>query len=70
MVADYTAGFFYDDARAATESVLRKRSVPIVVGGTGMYYAGKLFESTFIRFGRCSFRFCRGIFFCFVTSSR
>lgn len=37
MVADYTAGFFYDDARAATESVLRKGSVPIVVGGTGMY---------------------------------
>lgn len=37
MVADYTAGYFYDDARAATELVLAKESVPIVVGGTGMY---------------------------------
>uniref|UniRef100_A0A7I4DSN2 tRNA dimethylallyltransferase n=2 Tax=Physcomitrium patens TaxID=3218 RepID=A0A7I4DSN2_PHYPA len=34
---DYTAGYFYDDARAATELVLTKGSVPIVVGGTGMY---------------------------------
>lgn len=34
---DYTAGYFYDDARAATELVLSKGSVPIVVGGTGMY---------------------------------
>lgn len=37
MVAEYTAGYFYDDARAATELVLSKGSVPIVVGGTGMY---------------------------------
>lgn len=34
---DYTAGFFFDDARAATGLVLAKGSVPIVVGGTGMY---------------------------------
>jgi len=34
---DYTAGCFFDDARAATEDVLARGSVPIVVGGTGMY---------------------------------
>lgn len=37
MCADYDAGRFYDDARAATEIVLAKGAVPIVVGGTGMY---------------------------------
>jgi tRNA dimethylallyltransferase len=35
--SDYTAGCFFDDARAATEDVLARGSVPIVVGGTGMY---------------------------------
>lgn len=37
MDADYTAGRFYDDARASTELVLAKGAVPIIVGGTGMY---------------------------------
>ena len=37
VCADYDAGRFYDDARAATEIVLAKGAVPIVVGGTGMY---------------------------------
>jgi tRNA dimethylallyltransferase len=34
---DYSAGDFYQDARAATELVLQKGRVPIVTGGTGLY---------------------------------
>lgn len=34
---EYTAGDFYRDARVATEDVLRRGKVPIVVGGTGLY---------------------------------
>lgn len=34
---EYTAGDFYQDARAATEEVLARGKVPVVVGGTGLY---------------------------------
>lgn len=34
---DYTYEHFLADARAATEEILSKGKVPIVIGGTGMY---------------------------------
>lgn len=34
---DYSVGDYYAKSREATEQVLEKRSVPILVGGTGMY---------------------------------
>ncbi|GBG72819.1 hypothetical protein CBR_g12386 [Chara braunii] len=33
----YTAGDYFEDARAVTEDLLSRGKVPIVVGGTGMY---------------------------------
>ncbi len=35
--AEYAIGQFFKDARDATELVLAKGHVPIVVGGTGTY---------------------------------
>ncbi|XBI42459.1 tRNA dimethylallyltransferase 9-like [Triticum dicoccoides] len=34
---DYSAGMFFHDARAATQDVLGRGSVPVVAGGTGLY---------------------------------
>ncbi|KAK8948124.1 tRNA dimethylallyltransferase 9 [Platanthera guangdongensis] len=34
---DYSAGQFFEDARNATDEVLIKGKVPLVVGGTGLY---------------------------------
>ncbi|GAQ78117.1 isopentenyltransferase [Klebsormidium nitens] len=34
---EYTAGDFYQDARRATEEVLARGKLPVVVGGTGLY---------------------------------
>ncbi|KAK8935007.1 tRNA dimethylallyltransferase 9 [Platanthera zijinensis] len=34
---DYSAGQFFEDARNATDEVLSKGKVPLVVGGTGLY---------------------------------
>ncbi|CAN6311065.1 unnamed protein product, partial [Urochloa humidicola] len=34
---DYSAGSFFRDARRATEDVLDRGRVPVVVGGTGLY---------------------------------
>ncbi len=37
VTAEYTVEQFFKDARAATELVLARGHVPIVVGGTGTY---------------------------------
>lgn len=37
MLAEYSASRFFQDARAATELVLARNNVPIVVGGTCTY---------------------------------
>ncbi|KAJ6301722.1 hypothetical protein OIU77_015938 [Salix suchowensis] len=34
---DYSAGQFYEDARQATQDILKSGRVPIVTGGTGLY---------------------------------
>ena len=36
--ADYTVGNFYDDAKTAIEDILSRGKVPIVAGGTGLYF--------------------------------
>ncbi|KAH7439212.1 hypothetical protein KP509_04G050400 [Ceratopteris richardii] len=36
-VSDYCVGDYFRDSREATDKVLAKRGVPILVGGTGMY---------------------------------
>ena len=35
---DYSVGNFYDDAKAAIEDILSRGKVPIVAGGTGLYF--------------------------------
>lgn len=35
---DYSAANFLDDAKAAIEKIRRKGKIPIVVGGTGLYF--------------------------------
>ena len=35
---DYTVGNFYDDAKTAIEDILSRGKVPIVAGGTGLYF--------------------------------
>jgi len=44
---DYTASDFKRDARAAIASVLAKGKLPIVVGGSGLYIEGLLFDMQF-----------------------
>ncbi|XP_031505637.1 tRNA dimethylallyltransferase 9 isoform X2 [Nymphaea colorata] len=34
---DYSVGQFFEDARQATEDIIRSGNVPIIVGGTGLY---------------------------------
>lgn len=34
---DYSVGQFYEDARQATQDILKNGRVPIVTGGTGLY---------------------------------
>lgn len=36
-ILDYCVGDYFEKSREATELVLAKKSVPILVGGTGMY---------------------------------
>ncbi len=35
---DYSAGNFYDDAKKAIEDILSRGKIPIVAGGTGLYF--------------------------------
>lgn len=35
---DYTVANFYDDAKCAIEEIAKKGKLPIVVGGTGLYF--------------------------------
>lgn len=35
---DYSVANFYDDAKAAIDKILKKGKIPIVVGGTGLYF--------------------------------
>ena len=35
---DYSVGNYYDDATAAIEKILAKGRIPIIVGGTGLYF--------------------------------
>lgn len=35
---DYSVANFYDDAKAAIDEIIKKGKVPIVVGGTGLYF--------------------------------
>ncbi len=44
---DYTASDFKRDAREAIESILAKGKLPIVVGGSGLYIEGLLFDMQF-----------------------
>lgn len=36
--SDYSVANFFDDAKAAIEKIVEKGKVPIVVGGTGLYF--------------------------------
>ena len=44
---DYTASDFKRDARQAIESILARGKLPIVVGGSGLYIEGLLFDMQF-----------------------
>jgi tRNA dimethylallyltransferase len=44
---DYTASDFKRDARQAIESIIAKGKLPIVVGGSGLYIEGLLFDMQF-----------------------
>ena len=44
---DYTASDFKRDARLAIESIIAKGKLPIVVGGSGLYIEGLLFDMQF-----------------------
>ena len=35
---DYTVGNFYDDAKAAISDILSRGKIPIIAGGTGLYF--------------------------------
>ena len=35
---DYSVGNYYDDAKFAIERILQKNKMPIIVGGTGLYF--------------------------------
>jgi len=35
---DYSVGEFYDDAKLAIEKITKKGKLPIIVGGTGLYF--------------------------------
>lgn len=37
VLSDYSVGQFYEDARQASQDILKNGRVPIVTGGTGLY---------------------------------
>ena len=43
VLSDYSVGQFYEDARQATQDILKSGRVPIVTGGTGLYLRWYLF---------------------------
>lgn len=46
---DYTAGIYKEDALAAMSQIYTRDKLPIIVGGTGLYIDGVIFDFSFMK---------------------
>ncbi len=46
---DYTAGLYKEDALSAMNQIYTRRKLPIIVGGTGLYVDGVIFDFSFMK---------------------
>lgn len=48
---DYTAGLYKEDALTSMNQIFARGNLPIIVGGTGLYIDGVLFDFSFMKSG-------------------